>query len=209
MTNNFKWLLPVSLKSPAVLTEQLCLFSHKHGLHCSNAFYIESIATNSSNALTHYPKVCSGSLINVCLLHTSEPSEPWLDTCTAFIVEMESTNVLTAVSQVQYDFSLIVTIRRVERFRWMRRSEHDITLTESQQKTCWLSTNHATLPGLRSQVLKEFTKKSQLLTVITDWYYSADQTDVMRNVDNFSNIQKQHTNGKKSLYLPWTGAKKR
>lgn len=154
MTNNFKWLLPVSLKSPAVLTEQLCLFSHKHGLHCSNAFYIESIATNSSNALTHYPKVCSGSLINVCLLHTSEPSEPWLDTCTAFIVEMESTNVLTAVSQVQYDFSLIVTIRRVECFRWMRRSEHDITLTESQQKTCWLSTNHATLPGLRSQVLR-------------------------------------------------------
>lgn len=46
------------------------------------------------------------------------------------------------------------------------------------------------------------------MTVITDWYYSADQTDVMRNVDNFSNIQKQHTNGKKSLYLPWTGAKK-
>lgn len=155
MTNNFKWLLPVSLKSPAVLTEQLCLFSHKHGLHCSNAFYIESIATNSSNALTHYPKVCSGSLINVCLLHTSEPSEPWLDTCTAFIVEMESTNVLTAVSQVQYDFSLIVTIRRVERFRWMRRSEHDITLTESQQKTCLTlykscNSSRLTLSGVKS-----------------------------------------------------------
>lgn len=159
--------------------------------------------------LSHTIQRSAAALINVCLLHTSEPSEPWLDTNTAFTVEMESTNVLTAVSQVQYDFSLIITIRRVEHFRWMRRSKHDVTQTESQQKTCWLSTNHATLPGLRAQVLKEFTKKSQVLTVITGWYYSADQTDVMRNVDDFSNIQKQHTNRKKGLYLPWTGAKKR